>query len=134
MQAGITAVFAFSATVDLDANLAAMTDAAIDVRVGSVTRAVRDAVVSGQEIKNGDVMALLDGELIAKAGDPVSALVQMIQQSTEDAELITIYTGGELPVSDAERALDAAQEAAGEAEVELVSGGQPHYDFLIAFE
>jgi DAK2 domain fusion protein YloV len=134
VQAGITAVFAFSATADLDANVAAMTDAAIDVRVGSVTRAVRDAVVSGQEIKNGDVMALLDGKLIAKADDPVSALVQMIQQSTEDAGLITIYTGGELPVSDAERALDAVQEVAGEAEVELVSGGQPHYDFLIAFE
>jgi len=127
-------VFAFSTTADVDANLAAMTAAAIDVRAGSVTRAVRDAVVSGQEIKNGDVMALLDGELIAKADDPVSALVQMIQQSPEDAELITIYTGGDLPAEDAERALDAAQAAAGEAEVELVSGGQPHYDFLIAFE
>lgn len=134
VQSGIAAVFAFSATADLDANLAAMTDAAIDVRAGSVTRAVRDAVVSGQEIKNGDVMALLNGELIAKADDPVSALVQMIQQCAEDSELITIYTGGELSSGDAERALDAAQEAAEEAEVELVSGGQPHYDFLIAFE
>jgi DAK2 domain fusion protein YloV len=134
VQSGIAAVFAFSATADLYANLAAMTDAAIDVRAGSVTRAVRDAVVSGQEIKNGDVMALLNGELIAKADDPVSALVQMIQQCAEDSELITIYTGGELSSGDAERALDAAQEAAQEAEVELVSGGQPHYDFLIAFE
>ena len=134
VQSGIAAVFAFSATADLYANLAAMTDAAIDVRAGSVTRAVRDAVVSGQEIKNGDVMALLNGELIAKADDPVSALVQMIQQCAEDSELITIYTGGELSSGDAERALDAAQEAAEEAEVELVSGGQPHYDFLIAFE
>ncbi len=134
VQSGIAAVFAFSATADLYANLAAMTDAAIDVRAGSVTRAVRDAVVSGQEIKNGDVMALLNGELIAKADDPVSALVQMIQQCAEDSELITIYTGGELSSGNAERALDAAQEAAEEAEVELVSGGQPHYDFLIAFE
>jgi hypothetical protein len=90
--------------------------------------------VSGQEIKNGDVMALLDGELIAKAEDPVSALVQMIQKSTEDAELITVYSGSDFSDGDAERALDAAQAAAGEAEVELVSGGQPHYDFLIAFE
>jgi dihydroxyacetone kinase-like predicted kinase len=134
VQAGIAAVFAFSATADIDANLVAMTDAAIAVRAGSVTRAVRDAVVSGVEIKNGDVMALLDGELIAKADNPVSALVQMIQKSTEDAELITIYTGGELTDGDAERALDAAQAVAGEAEVELVSGGQPHYDFLVAFE
>lgn len=134
VQAGITAVFAFSATADLNANVAAMTNAATDVRVGSVTRAVRDAVVSGQKIKNGDVMALLDGKLIAKADDSVSALVQMIQLSTGDAGLITIYTGEELPDSDAERALNEVQEVAGEAEVELVSGGQPHYDFLIAFE
>jgi dihydroxyacetone kinase-like predicted kinase len=134
VQSGIAAVFAFSTTANLDANLAAMTDAAIDVRAGSVTRAVRDAVVSGQEIKTGDVMALLDGELIAKAEDPVSALVQMIQKSTEDAELITVYSGSDFSDGDAERALDAAQAAAGEAEVELVSGGQPHYDFLIAFE
>ena len=79
-------------------------------------------------------MALMDGELVATAGDPVAALVEMIRSSTEDAELITVYSGSDFADKDADGALDAAQEAAGDAEVELVSGGQPHYDFLVAFE
>ncbi len=132
VQAGIAAVFAFSATADLEANSAAMSEAAIEVRAGSVTRAVRDAVVSGQEIINGEVMGLLDGDLVTTASDPISALVEMIRLSTGDAELITIYSGAGF--EDADGALEAAQQAAGDAEVELVSGGQPHYDFLVAFE
>ncbi|MDP6822938.1 MAG: DAK2 domain-containing protein [Dehalococcoidia bacterium] len=135
VQAGIAAVFAFSATADLDANAAAMTDAAADVKAGSVTRAVRDAVMSGQEITNGDAMALVDGDLVAMAPDPLSALVEMIRLSTGDAELITIYSGADFNETEADGALDAAREAAGDdAEVELVGGGQPHYDFLVAFE
>jgi DAK2 domain fusion protein YloV len=134
VQAGIAAVFAFSATATMDANFSTMTDAAIAVRSGSVTRAVRDAVVSGQEITSGDVMALVDGDLVTTRTDAVEALVEMVRVSSGDAELITIYSGGDFDDTDADRALAAAQEAAGEAEVELVSGGQPHYDFLVAFE
>ena len=134
VQAGIAAAFAFSATETLEANYSTMTDAAIAVRSGSVTRAVRDAVVSGQEITSGDVMALVDGDLVGTTGDPVSALVEMVRVSSKDAELITIYSGSDFDDADADRALAAVQEAAGEAEVELVSGGQPHYVFLVAFE
>ena len=134
VQSGIAAVFAFSARADLDTNFSAMTDAAISVRSGSVTRAVRDAVVSGQKLEAGEAMALMEGELVATTGDPVSALVEMIRVSTDDAELITVYTGSGFAAVDAVETLDAAQEAAGDAEVELVSGGQPHYDFLVAFE
>lgn len=134
VQAGIAAAFAFSASADLDTNVAAMNSAAECVRSGSVTRAVRDAVVSGREIGVGDVMALLDGELVATADDSVAALVALVRHAAPDAELVTIYSGVDVRESDFERALGVAQEVAGEAEVELVHGGQPHYDFLVAFE
>ena len=134
VQAGLAAVFAFSATSTLDANVSAMGDAAGGVRSGSVTRAVRDAVVSGHEITSGDIMALVDGDLVATTADPISALIEMVRIATDEAELITIYTGVDFDDSSADKALTAAQEVAGEAEVELVRGGQPHYDFLVAFE
>ena len=134
VQAGIAAAFAFSASADLDANVAAMSAAADGVRSGSVTRAVRDAVVSGREIVAGDVMALVDGELVATAGDPVTALVEMVRHAAPDTELITIYSGVDVESADVDKALLAVQEAAGEAEVEIVHGGQPNYDFLVAFE
>ena len=134
VQAGIAAAFAFSASADLDANVAAMSAAADGVRSGSVTRAVRDAVVSGREIVAGEVMALVDGELVATAGDPVTALVEMVRHAAPDTELITIYSGVDVESADVDKALLAVQEAAGEAEVEIVHGGQPNYDFLVAFE
>ncbi|MCH7593403.1 MAG: DAK2 domain-containing protein [Chloroflexi bacterium] len=134
VQAGIAAAFAFSPSANLGANVAAMSAAADGVRSGSVTRAVRDAVVAGQEIAIGDVMALVDGELVATADDPVTALVEMVRCAARDAELVTIYTGIDVPNDDVKRALEAVEEVAGDAEVEIVHGGQPHHAFLVAFE
>lgn len=134
VQAGIAAVFTFSPASTLDGNASVMSDVAGDVRSGSVTRAVRDAVVSGREVATGDVMALVNGELVSVTDDPLSALLEMVKISTDKSELVTVYTGADFDGSNAGEALDAVQAVAGDAEVELVSGGQPHYTFLVAFE
>ena len=134
IPAGIAAAFAFSTSTDLEANVAAMSAAAEGVRSGSVTRAVRDAGVSGQKVLEGEFMALLDGALVATAGDPLTALVEMVRSVVPHPELITIYSGADVRKADVQKALEAARRAAGTAEVELVPGGQPHYDFLVAFE
>ena len=80
------------------------------------------------------MLAMLDGDLVAGAVEPQSALLEMARLSTDDAELVTIYTGTEFDDSNTDEVLTAVQALAGEAEVEIVSGGQPHYIFLVAFE
>lgn len=134
VQAGIASAFAFSPTLSLDDNVSAMGNAARSVRAGSVTSAVRDATVSGHEVSVGDVLAMVDGELVAVSDEPQSALLEMARLSIDDAELVTIYTGTEFDDLNTDEVLTAVQALAGEAEVEIVSGGQPHYIFLVAFE
>ena len=51
-----------------------------------------------------------------------------------DSELITIYWGGEVSEADANTFRDEVQERFSNAEVELVNGGQPFYDFIISAE
>ena len=51
-----------------------------------------------------------------------------------DVEIITIYLGAELTEAGAADVIDALRRAFADAEVEVVSGGQAHYDYIISLE
>ncbi len=132
---GIAALSAFTFTADLDTNVAAMTETASGVRTGEVTRAVRDATIGGVAIKAGEVIGLLD-DLLTVAGDDSAtiALDLLGRMDTEHAELVTLYTGAD--VSDTIAAALSARiaECYPNVSVEIVTGGQPHYDFIVSVE
>jgi len=132
---GIAALSAFTFTADLDTNVVAMTETASGVRTGEVTRAVRDATIGGVAIKAGEVIGLLD-DLLTVAGDDSAtiALDLLGRMDTEHAELVTLYTGAD--VSDTIAAVLSARiaECYPNVSVEIVTGGQPHYDFIVSVE
>jgi len=132
---GIAAFLAFGYDMNLEKNAQAMEKAIKRVKAIEFTRAVRGTRLGGLEIKKGQFIAMLNGEdLIARAdkiGDVV--LEALGKAGTEKAEIVTIYYGAE--IKDAE-----AQEIAREirdryhTEVEVVYGGQPHYNYIISVE
>ncbi|MEE8363979.1 MAG: DAK2 domain-containing protein [Dehalococcoidia bacterium] len=134
IQAGIAAVLAFSHRVSANDNAAAMEEAAAGLRAGAVCRAVRDATVSDRAVREGDMMALVDDELVAVASDSTAALVQMAEAAGGASELVTIYYGADVTGGEAHAAASAVRKALPEAEVEVVPGGQPHYDYLVSLE
>jgi dihydroxyacetone kinase-like predicted kinase len=105
------------------------------VRAVEVTRAVRATRLNGLEIKKGQFIAILnDEDLIARADKAGNAILEAVGKAGADkAGIITVYYGAEIKGAEAQ---EIAQEIRDryKAEVEVVYGGQPHYDYIICLE
>jgi dihydroxyacetone kinase-like predicted kinase len=100
-----------------------------------VTQAVRDSVVDGQEVREGQFMALLDNRLAALAGTPDEALRTGLQHSdVNDDSIITLYWGEGTAAEQAARLQEELEETYQGAQVDVYEGGQPHYPYLVSVE
>jgi dihydroxyacetone kinase-like predicted kinase len=132
---GIAAVLAVDPHADLQANTERMREAVETVQTLQVTRAVRDARVGGRDVRQGEQIVLDPDEgVVASAQDPVTATLAGIETLRPGWELLTIYIGLGVESSAVDTLTRAISARYPGAVVELVDGGQPHYDFLIAAE
>jgi hypothetical protein len=134
VQTGVAALLTFNVTASLDDNEEAMNEVVGEVGDGRVCLASRDVTVYGHEIRKGMAFATFDDEIIAVGRDPLFVLTKMIDLKSDDAELITVYTGESVNAEQVAKTTEALEEKFGEIEFEIVYGGQPHYDYLIAVE
>jgi uncharacterized protein len=132
---GMAALISLNYDGTLEENAEAMQEAASAVETGEVTRAVRDAKVDGLEVKEGDIIGLLNNALVTTGPDLEGVAWDLLERmGAGESELITIYWGGDLTESDAQAFCDQVGERYSNAEVELVHGGQPFYDYIISAE
>jgi hypothetical protein len=132
---GMAALIAMNYDATLEENAQAMEQAASQVETGEITRAVRDAAVNGMEVKQGDVIGLHNNKLVAQGSDLEAVAWDLLEQmGAADRELITIYWGNDLTEEQAQAFYEQVQERYSNAEVELVHGGQPLYDYIISAE
>ncbi|MBQ9780099.1 MAG: DAK2 domain-containing protein [Clostridia bacterium] len=125
-----------SAVTDLDEQISALTEAKDAVASGELTVAIRDTVMGEVEVKEGEYIGILDGEIVTSHALPSEALCRMIGQieDLDMRELITLFVGAN--VSDEARVLmtQALEESFRDLAVEVYIGGQEIYDYLIAVE
>jgi hypothetical protein len=116
-------------------NTAAMTEAISRVHTSEITHAARDSDFDGFAIKQGDYMALAESQLFGTDTD-LPALLERLAHSEpqQKAEFITIYYGEDVDEAQAQNALEIFQKACPDAEVSLLSGGQPVYYYMISAE
>ena len=57
-----------------------------------VTRAIRTTTTDGQDVREGEAIALIDGRLVAHGDDEVIVLVEAAKRLT-DTEVFTLYSG-----------------------------------------
>jgi uncharacterized protein len=132
---GIAAVVAFHPERTVDENMAAMREAARAVQTIEVTHAVRDSRSNGLTVKKGDVIALINDRLEhagQEYGTVVGAALDGIGAS--DYELVTIYRGQQATDSDATRLTESIRGTYPKLEIELQSGGQELYPFILSVE
>jgi hypothetical protein len=135
MPAGLAALVAFDPASGADVNAAAMDDVVRGVRSAEVTFAVRDSEIDGTAVRQGEVLGLVDGGLLA-SGDDLGKVFRAIlaEFARGDAEVITVLTSLDgVAVSSAELQA-AAGEALPEADIEFHEGGQPLYPILVGAE
>lgn len=132
---GIAALVAFNYEADLDTNAAAMEEAAASIQTAEVTWAVRDVVLNGIEVGEGQVIGLLNGVLEVAGedeGEIIDTLVRRVR--AEEMELITIYYGEDVSVDEAESLAERLGHEYPDQEIELISGGQPYYRYILSAE
>lgn len=132
---GIAAVVAFNPDRSIEENLAAMNEAAQHVQTIEVTHAVRDSRSNGLTVRKGDVIALVNDRL-EHAGKEYEAVVRAALDDIGAGgyELVTIYRGLQATDSEAERLSATIRGTYPGLEVELQSGGQEHYPFILSVE
>jgi dihydroxyacetone kinase-like predicted kinase len=112
-----------------------MTEATESVRYGEVTTAVRTASIDGISVEQGDTIGLLDGKMVATGDDPGDVLLVVVSKAEpERGGIVTVYAGDPVSGEAAQAAADALEEALSGVDIELVSGGQPHYHYLFSVE
>lgn len=132
---GIAATLAMDPDARLADNLAAMQKAMSNVRTSEITYAARDSDFDGFQIHEGDYMALADGQLFG-TDQTITTLLERLAQadSQQQAEFINIFYGKDVTPEAAQEALDIFQRLCPNAEVTLLSGGQPIYYYMISAE
>ncbi len=131
---GIAAMLAFDESMSVEENNEAMSGAISSVVSISTTYAVRDTHIDGVEISEGQILGLVDGKISAVA-DNNNACIEMLTEKMSDAQFITVFYGESVKENEAQSAVDVirSKSQAG-AEITLICGGQPIYDYIISVE
>ncbi len=132
---GVAALLAFDYEADMETNAQNMNKAKAAVKSIEVTRAVRSTRLGGLDIKKKQAIGFLDGDLVA-VGDKPDAVVQdvLTRVKLDEAEVITIYYGADTTSAEAEQIVAAINEQHSQLQVEVVQGGQPHYNYIVSVE
>ncbi len=132
---GVAAVLSFDYEADFDSNVDIMTRAKTSVRSIEITRAIRSTRLGALDIKKKQPLGFLDGDMVAVGDDPIGVLSQTLSRiDLGRAQVATIYFGADTSLSDDERAAETIRKAHHQLQVEVVKGGQPHYDYIISIE
>ncbi|MBI2872093.1 MAG: DAK2 domain-containing protein [Chloroflexi bacterium] len=132
---GIAALLAFNPEKDTSENEESMTLALASVRSGEITTAVRDSTIGPWQVREGQCMGFLDGELVAVTDTPSEALMTLLGAAqVPEGGLVTLYWGGDLSSEQTEEAVRQVRERWPGVETELVHGGQPFYHFIVSIE
>ncbi len=130
---GISAMIAFNPEASVEENVAELEAAIGAVTSMSVTQAIKSTTIEGEKIKNGQMLGLMNGSIECVANS-TQECIEMLSDKMDTASFITLFYG--LDVSDeeariAEGTIRAKNE---EAEITVINGGQPLYDFIISVE
>jgi DAK2 domain fusion protein YloV len=132
-QAGLVAAVALSLDRSLEENAQALTEALSRVRTGAVAPAARDD--AGGRFKRGDAVGFVEDQVRAwgPARETLEAVLGVLAEGADGAgrpELISVLAGADPPLGLGE----VEGMVNGGIELELRSGGQPAYWWLLAAE
>jgi len=132
---GVTAMLNFNPEGSEEENTEALTEALSTVDTMQITYAARNSDFDGYDIHEGDYLALYGSALFGTSKDIKVLLSSLAQKVRDDGkEYVTIYYGADVKEKHAQKAADIFAEICPDADVNLLSGGQPVYYYLISAE
>ena len=132
---GVTAMLNFNPEGSVEENTQAMTDVLGSVETMQITYAARNSDFDGYDIHEGDYLAMVGSGLFGTSKD-ITVLLKGLAEKVRDEgrEFITIYYGADTKEKHAQKAADLFADICPGADVNLISGGQPVYYYMISAE
>jgi DAK2 domain fusion protein YloV len=132
---GVACMITYVDAATAEENIAAMNEAIQNVHSGQVTRAVRNSVVDGHAVREGDILCLYDGDIALVATDLQNAAKLLADHMLSfGGDVVSVYYGEGVTE-------DMAREIGGyisgnypDSEVELYDGQQPLYPYILSVE
>ena len=135
---GIAAAMAFNPDLSLDENKENMEDTINEIVSGAVTYAIRETHYNGNEIKEGDIIGLVDNDIAAvstSVNETVEKIVRsMIEKRDIEDPIVNLYFGDAVEEEDAIALSEHLQELFEDAEFIVARGGQPLYYYYLSVE
>ena len=113
----------------------AMNAAASAVTTAQITYAARNSEFDGFAIREGDYLALLEGKLF-DTDTSIGAVLEKLaaEADSRGAEFVNLFYGSDVSEEDAQKAGEQFGRLCPDAEINVVSGGQPVYYYIISME
>ena len=132
---GVAALLAFDYEANLESNIQIMTRAITAVKTIEICRAVRSAKLGDLKIKKKQPIGFLDGDMVAVGESGLEVLNKMLSAlGLSKVEVITIYYGADTKSAEAEQVASDIRSRYPQLQIEVVKGGQPHYNYIISIE
>lgn len=132
---GISALVAFIPEADFETNINQMAAAIATVRTIEVTRATCATRLNALDIKEGQFIGLLDGELLAVNDTPDNVIFQLLAQiNLAHAHIVTLYFGENIDEIEAKQVIARICASYPELEVGMVKSGLTDYHYVVSVE
>jgi hypothetical protein len=132
---GLSAMFRLIPDADFKENVDGMEEAIHEVQSGEITIATRSVEVDGVQVEKGQVIALLNGNLVSSSKTIEEACEAFLTSAeTHRFERITFFYGEGIELGQVNKLADKIRLLYPEHEIEIHEGGQPHYQLIIAVE
>jgi DAK2 domain fusion protein YloV len=135
MPQGLTALMSYIHDEGTAENAANMEDAINNIHTAHITTAVRSTVIDGISVTKGDAIGIVDGEVTLSHKNMNEAARRTAEKLiTDDTSFVTIYYGEDAKPKDADKLMEYIKKRYPACEVEVQSGGQPVYRYILSAE
>jgi DAK2 domain fusion protein YloV len=132
---GLSALLRYDPDGEFDTVVDEMEAALHDVETGEITTATRSVEINGVKVSQGEVIALLNGNLICSSPSIMDACLTLLEKANaQDRERITIFYGQNISKAEVNKIADKIREVYPRHEIEIHEGGQPHYQLTLSIE
>jgi dihydroxyacetone kinase-like predicted kinase len=132
---GLVACLRLNPSCDYEEIVNEMSESLSEVEAGEITTATRSIEINGLKVKKGEVIALLNGQLIDSSDSVLKACANLLKKAkTEDREHITIFYGENATQEMVNQVVKYIKQEYPDHEVEIHEGSQPYYQFILSIE
>lgn len=132
---GITCVTMFNPEAEVKDNEEGLNEVISTVKTGSVTYAVRDTEIDGIDIKEGNMLGLLENKIKEVGEDKFEVCEKILDKMIDaESELITILYGKDVNEEEINEFVSKLEEKYEDFDIQCYSGEQPLYYFFVSVE